>query len=665
MGLPFTLSVSRGVPASERTRVHARTFRTMSTTLALMLGLSGSMFGQVPGFSDQTDAAGITNVHNPAALTPGLPMHAGGTVGDFNNDDLPDLFVVNGGLDPDRLFINNGDGTFTDMADSAGLTDVLFRGVGATAGDYDGDGDIDIFVTSMGDMPMDPTAGQHKLFRNNGDLTFTDVAVSAGVNETAPYPDGYGCAFGDYDLDSDLDLFVCGWHKDENLENQGNRLFENNGDGTFTDVTVSAGVYVTDFQGFSPVFCDVNGDRYPELLVAADFGTTHYFLNNRDGTFTAMDFVMDGSETVEAGMGQTTGDFNRDGKMDWFITAIYPGWHGQGPSGNRLYMNEGNDDQFSALPESAGVNDAGWAWGTSALDFDHDMRLDIAVANGWAETCDTVTGECFTGEPVYLFQNDGNDTFTEVGSLYGLDFASQGRCLVTFDYDVDGDMDIVAFSNRDSLKLYRNDLSGSNTNWLELRLDTSGNPALAPNGFGTRIIAFGGGVPQAGYIDGGSHYLGRSQLVAHFGLAGVATVDNVVVEWMDGFRTVLHDVAANQVLEVAAELPYSHDPLIRGTMVDLTVNGVKPGETVYFLASVTGMGAGPCYSFLGDLCLDILQPFLIGTVVADSEGTAILTLTVPVNPNITTTWTQAVIRRGPGGITSFKSNAIEGEFIDP
>ncbi len=632
--------------------------------LVLLFSLcTGTAFAQVPSFVDHTQGAGVSFLHDTPLDTPGRPMHAGGTVGDFNKDGFPDLFVVGSGMTADRLFINNGDGTFTDQAASAGLTD-LYRGVGASVADYDDDGDLDLFVTSMGDMSGDPAGGQHRLYRNNGGLTFTNVAVDAGVNETAPYADGYGSTWGDYDLDGDLDLFVCGWHLDENGETQGNRLFQNNGDGTFTDVTVAAGVYDPECRGFSPVFADMNGDRRPELLIAADFGTSLYFVNNGDGTFTEVDFLMPGSELAEAGMGQTLGEFNRDGRLDWFITAIYPGFGGVGPDGNRLYINQG-DDLYEELPESAGVNDGGWAWGTAALDFDHDGWMDIVATNGW-DVCDSTTGECFTDEPSYLFRNNHDDTFTEMGQLIGLDHTFMGRGLVHFDYDRDGDMDITIFSKRDSLKLFQNDLSGPNINWLEIVLDTDANPALAPDGWGSRIqINAGAGRPQMTYMHYGCNYLSHSEMIAHFGLRGVPMLDEVIIEWTDGFRTVLNDVAANQLLEVSAQLPYSHDPLVRGTEVDLVLEGLAAGERAYFIGSVAGLGEGPCYPFLGDLCVDILSPFLIGTADADANGTATLTLTVPMNPSVTTVATQAVIRRGPGGAHSLKSNAIEADLIDP
>jgi len=320
-------------------------------------------------FSDQTLASGVDSVHLPSywmLISPVImpSMIAGGAIGDFNNDGNQDIFVPTGGENPDQLWINNGDGTFTDRASAWGIA-YEHMGVGTAVGDYNNDGWLDIFVTSFGPATGQLRPGAHLLYRNNGNGSFTDVAVVAGVNRSsATAADGFGAAFGDFDLDGDLDLVVLSWRP----ATDGNRLYRNDGDGTFTDVTDDAGLAgLIECRAFSPRFADMDGDRYPELLIAADFGTSRYLVNNTDGTFT--DFTAGSGTGVDGnGMGATIADFNGDGLFDWYVTSIYtpnpllgiPG------TGNMLYMNKGNH-VYSESSALTGVKDGGWGWGTVAV----------------------------------------------------------------------------------------------------------------------------------------------------------------------------------------------------------------------------------------------------------------------------------------------------------
>ncbi len=547
--------------------------RLAAAPACALVAMTGTAASQgPPGFTDVTVAAGVSFVFGPTPDTTDNVTHGGGTEGDFDDDGWPDLFVVGGGLTPDRLFMNNQDGTFTDMAPAAGLT-LLYRGNGANAADYDSDGDLDIHVTSSGDVGFPKQNGQHKLWRNNGDLTFTDVAVQAGVNSTGTVADGASSAWGDYDLDGDLDLWACGFY----LEIPSfkfvpqNKLFHNNLAETevadFTDVTAAAGLVPSGgFKAYSAIFADMNGDRYPELMVAGDFGTTRYFKNDGDGTFTDSLPLAPGDTKVHNGMGSCIGDFDRDGRQDWFVSAIMPTWQFAGPDGNRLYMNLPNG-KLQSLPESAGVNDGGWGWGSAAVDFDNDGWQDIIETNGW-HACDPVTLECFWGEPTYIYRNNGDLTFSEVHAANGLVNTYQGRGLITLDYDRDGDMDVVILSNpkghasedpaTGNLKLYRNEICDpggpeAGANFLEVRLDTSGTPALAPDGLGADVSVKTGAVVQHVRVHAGSNYLSRSQLCAHFGLGAATLVDELVVAWPNGDLSVLAGVPANQFLTVSSD----------------------------------------------------------------------------------------------------------------
>lgn len=487
-------------------------------------------------------------------------MISGGTAGDFNNDGWQDFFVIGGGDGvADKLFINQKDGTFVDLAQ--GALSELHMGMGASAGDFNNDGWLDLFVTSMG-ATGNMGVGQHRLYQNNGDLTFTDVAATAGVSQTSPeFPDGTGSAFGDYDLDGDLDLFVAGWRYPEvpagsgnRYPALGNRLFQNNGDGTFTDVTATAVSPVLlgggdTLRGFSPCFADMNGDRYPELLIAADFGSSLYFKNNGDGTFT--EWTSESGTAQEwSGMGSAIGDVNQDGLIDWFVTAIYDEDDGDGRGeGNMLYINNGNHT-FNEITQEAGVDDGGWGWGTAIVDLNHDGAPDIVETNGW----EFGTGnEKFLGENAKLWLNSGSGTsFSEQATALGLDHDLHGIGLMHADYDNDGDQDIAITAYNDAFKLYQNQLSGSDKNWFRLLLNTQLNANFAPNGIGSRIRIDTGGDTFYHYMNSCSHYLSQSEISAHFGLSKHTQIDTLTITWPDGTTTTRRNIPTNQTITITA-----------------------------------------------------------------------------------------------------------------
>ncbi len=537
--------------------------------LALTWAGASQSRAQAIAFTDVTAAAGLTHYHDspvveilniipeeapPSASSMDLSMMtAGAAAGDFNNDGWMDLFALGGGLQPDALYINNQDGTFSEQAESWQVA-ALHVGSGATAGDYNGDGWLDLFITSFGD-PVNPSAGQHRLYRNNGDGTFTDVAAEAGVNRVSPdYLDGFGATFGDYDLDGDLDLYVAGWLGDRRwyIPAQGNRLFRNNGDGTFTDVSEDAGVLVSESHGFTPCFADMDGDRFPELLLTADYASSRYFVNNGDGTFTDTTDAS-GTNYASNGMGAAIADFNNDGYLDWYETSIYDEVvtetrDGSKRDGNELYYNQGNH-VFTISAKESGVDDGAWGWGTVAVDMNHDGWVDIVETNGWPE--DRLDGR-FYGVLSRLWINNADHSFTETALDAGFDHDLDGRGLLYLDYDNDGDQDLVVTAHRDSLRLYRNDLAGPSANWLRLFLDTRADPTLAPHGFGARVIATVDGQQYHRYLDGCAGYLTQSELSLHFGLGDAETVDELRVEWTNGAVTTLTDVAVNETITVKA-----------------------------------------------------------------------------------------------------------------
>ena len=493
-------------------------------------------------FREVTLAAGLTAVRDPLGHFL-VDMAGGGTVGDFNRDGWQDIFFLAGGNQADALYVSNGDGTFTERAAQAGVA-ARHRGIGAAVGDYDGDGWLDIFITSLGTATGPAQPGQHRLYHNNGDGTFTNRAAAAGVSfSSRTRADGMGAAFGDYDLDGDLDLFVSSYSVAD-----GNRLFRNNGDGAFTDVTDDAAPIGLSIWGFAPAFVDMDGDRYPELLIAADHGTSRYLLNNGDGSFVdATD--ASGTGWGANGMGSAIADFNDDGLPDWYLTSVYSNTGMEGEeNGNQLYINQGSN-RFRELSREAGVNNGGWGWGAVAVDLNHDLLLDIVTTNGWTKPNFYGEFEWLT-ESTRIFLSRGDLSFQRAAQQVGLVHRKQGRGLVNFDYDNDGDQDILIFNHAGRMSLFRNDLPRTAGNWFRLFLDTSGHSLLAPNGFGTRVSVLVNEKRQYRYIHGGSTYLGVAELSAHFGLGSAEMVDELRIEWADGRVTHIRGLPANQTITV-------------------------------------------------------------------------------------------------------------------
>ncbi|MEO1573833.1 MAG: CRTAC1 family protein [Pseudomonadota bacterium] len=508
-------------------------------------------------FTDVTLDAGFKIQHTTTIDHQSGPMVAGGAVGDFNADGYPDVFVLGGGQRPDALFINQRNGTFRDEAMAWGVA-VTHRGVGVTTGDIDHDGDDDIFLTSYGTMDGFARSGQHRLYRNEGGR-FENVAAKAGVDiTTTTHPDGYGASFGDYDRDGDLDLFVGAWH---NAPVLGARLFRNRGDGTFDNATPEASVITDSTRAFGAIFTDMDGDLWPELLVAGDFGTSRYYRNNRDGTFTELDpgtgMAGEGGAPdwtigrAHNAMGMAAGDFDRNGYQDWFITAIWPTAANENDFwGNGLYMNQGGHLMLETSAAD-GVNDGGWGWGTEAGDFDNDGWLDLVMTNGWPFT-DPVTGASFDNERAYLWRNAEGAGFNDITMAAGLDHVSEGRALLTLDYDRDGDLDVLILSHQQPAALYRNEAQSTDAHWLALDFDVSGRPDLAPYGLGTRLTLTTRQGTRTVLPASGASYLGQSQRVMHLGLGRDKYLRELRVDWGNGETTTLRRVPADRYLTITA-----------------------------------------------------------------------------------------------------------------
>ncbi len=535
--------------------IGCRSIRLAGAAGAALLAAIASARTVPPSFSDRTRESGLVAVHATSGFT-NFQYAGGGAVGDFNRDGWSDLFVISGGVGsvPDFLFINQGDGTFRECGAEWGLT-AVHRGKSACVGDFDGDGWPDLYVTSAGPVGIN-APGHHKLYRNNGNGTFSNVAASAGVAFADPSAESaWTATFGDYDLDGDLDLFVGGFAGAPSNTEQ--RLFRNNGNGTFTDVTASIGL----FAGVGPIAClsarfaDMDGDRYPELLLGGDFKGagyigSRYFRNNRNGTFTDAT-VASKTGAEENGMGQTIGDFDNDGAIDWYVTSIYfpPAW-----TGNKLYRNLGGGI-FLERGAAAGVHQGGYGWGALGVDVNHDGWEDIVETNG-----DAAPGSSFYDDPSYLWINNGDGTFTDRAAESGFVYSIKGRALLRLDADNDGDQDLVICRNNGALTFFRNDLpAGPTAHWLRIQLSRGASTAVAPDGIGARIAARSTvaetTTTRTRLIDAGVGYAGTSELSAHVGLGAASVVDELTITWPDGTIQTFANVAADQTLTVAYPAP--------------------------------------------------------------------------------------------------------------
>ena len=517
-------------------------------------------------FVDVTSTAGIK--WKAALLAPGIrylieTMGGGGGFIDYNNDGRLDVYLISYSQAPqatdpvskmkDALFRNNGDGTFTDVTESAGISNSIY-GMGMAVGDYNNDGWSDFYVT-----------GYHasKLYRNNGNGTFTDVTQQASVGN----PEwGTSAAFFDYDNDGYLDLFVCNYLDfDPNdkapcdffegrpfcylnkFKGSSPKLYHNNRDGTFLDVSTKAGIGSFKSRGLGVVAFDYDNDHRMDIFEANDAGPNFLFHNNGDGTFSevalASGVAYDPNGKYRGAMGVDSDDLDGDGYQDLFVTNFSQEtnafWHNNG---------DGTFDEITYELDLGRISIPMSGFGTRFFDYNNDGLSDLFVLNGHPfEPINKVFRETSYAEPPFLFENTGK-TFRECAASHGVALQKSylGRGLATGDFDNDGDTDLLLINAGQLPALLRND-GGNNNNWLGIKLvGTKSNR----DGIGAVVTIKAGGTYQSKQLLGGTSYCSASDVRLLFGLREKRRIEEVQVKWPSGTTSTLSDINSNRYVTI-------------------------------------------------------------------------------------------------------------------
>ena len=521
-------------------------------------------------FTDVREAAGITFKQDATGSKEKYYLETMGTgVGwiDYDQDGLLDLYFVQSAATKvytpphplrSALYHNNGDGTFTDVTEKAGVGGEGHYGQGVCVGDYDNDGFPDLYVTGYGSAI---------LYHNNGDGTFTNVTDKAGLADKGGW--STSAAWIDYDKDGWLDLLVCNyieWSPENNIwcgehrtgyraychpdnyRGQRLKLYHNNHDGTFTDVSKQSGIGVPQAKGMGVVTADFNNDGWPDIAIANDTWPNFLFINQHDGTFKDVSFISGVAASAdgkyEAGMGIDAADVDGDGWMDIYITHL-------DFELDRLYHNN-HDGTFDDVTYQCGIgNSATFLSGVAAIfaDYDNDGWTDIMQVNGaMLDNINLYHSEVTYKEPKLMFRNLGKGKFAKVSKELGPAFMHPiaGRGLAAADFDNDGDIDFAINVRGDYPELLRND-GGNTNNWLSVHLiGTKSNR----DGLGSVLKLTSEGFTQVKQAKGGMSYMAANDPRIHFGLGKRKDIDSLQVTWPSGQVDKLSKVPVNQIIAI-------------------------------------------------------------------------------------------------------------------
>ncbi|MGH9861744.1 MAG: CRTAC1 family protein, partial [Candidatus Acidiferrales bacterium] len=517
-------------------------------------------------FTDITAKSGIRFTHNTGGFGKKfLPetMGAGVAFIDYDGDGWQDIFFVNSSDFPGHkrrttlpaLFRNNRNGTFTDVTRASGLAIEIY-GLGVAVGDYDNDGDDDLYLTAL---------GQNRLFRNNRKGAFTDATTAAGL---AGHDDfSSSAAWGDYDKDGHLDLFVANyvqWTPEtdlfctldgtrksyctpESYKGATARLWRNRGDSTFEDVTGAAGLDDATSKGLGVAVLDSNMDGWPDLLLVNDTERNKLYISDGKGKFTergvlaGIGFSENG--VARAGMGADAADYDRSG----YPSILISNFSNQMLA---LYHNEGNGLFVDEAPRSEVGRRSLLTLGFAAFFYDYDLDgwLDIFVANGHIEDeIERIQKRVTYAQVPHLFRNTGGGKFVEATESLGAGFNKRrvGRGAAYADIDNDGDPDLVMTTSGGPAVLFRND--GASNRSVRIKLvGTKSNR----NGLGATVKVTSGSASQTQMLRSGSSYLSASELILTFGLGSAAHADSIEIRWPSGQVDKLENVAAGQTITV-------------------------------------------------------------------------------------------------------------------